>query len=109
MPKTERAGAIGQRIPDAVGTGRPALVRDLETSVLSLAIVRSIAEIARSIDKQTIAEFVENETVRLRLAQLGVDFGQGYGFDRPVPIEQYFLRPAAAPAPRASHPALPGP
>ena len=70
-------------------------VRDLESSALSLAIVRSIAEIARSIDKRTIAEFVENDAVRLRLAQLGVDFGQGYGIDRPLPIDQYFLRPAA--------------
>ena len=45
--------------------------------------------------------------MRLRLAQLGVDFGQGYGFDRPVPIEQYFLRPAAAPGLRAGPGALP--
>jgi len=71
-------------------------VRDLESSALSLAIVRSIAEIARSIDKRTIAEFVENDAIRDRLAQLGVDFGQGYGIDRPQPIDQYFLRPAAS-------------
>jgi diguanylate cyclase (GGDEF)-like protein len=68
-------------------------VRDIESSALSLSIVRSIAEIARSIDKQTIAEFVENDDVRLRLTQLGVDYGQGYGIDRPQPIDQYFLRP----------------
>jgi EAL domain-containing protein (putative c-di-GMP-specific phosphodiesterase class I) len=72
------------------------VVRDLECSALSLAIVRSIAEIARSIDKRTIAEFVENDAIRDRLAQLGVDFGQGYGIDRPQPIDQYFLRPAAS-------------
>ena len=71
-------------------------VRDLESSALSLSIVRSIAQIARSIDKQTIAEFVENDALRLRLTQLGVDYGQGYGIDRPMPIEQYFLRPQAS-------------
>jgi diguanylate cyclase (GGDEF)-like protein len=70
-------------------------VRDLESSALSLAIVRSIAEIARSIDKRTIAEFVEDDAIRERLKQLGVDFGQGYGIDRPQPIDQYFLRPVA--------------
>lgn len=70
-------------------------IRDLESSALSLAIVRSIAEIARSIDKRTIAEFVEDDAIRERLAQLGVDFGQGYAIDRPQPIEQFFLRPAA--------------
>lgn len=69
-------------------------VKDLESSPLSLSIVRSISNIARSIDKLTIAEFVEDDAVRLRLSQLGVDFGQGYGFDRPCPIDRYFLRPA---------------
>jgi diguanylate cyclase (GGDEF)-like protein len=71
-------------------------VRDLESSALSLSIVRSIAQIARSIDKQTIAEFVENDALRLRLSQLGVDYGQGYGIDRPMPIDQYFLKPQAS-------------
>lgn len=71
-------------------------VRDLESSALSLSIVRAIAQIARSIDKQTIAEFVENDALRLRLSQLGVDYGQGYGIDRPMPIDQYFLRPQAS-------------
>lgn len=82
-------------------------VRDIESSALSLSIVRSIAEIARSIDKHTIAEFVETDAIRLRLAQLGVDFGQGYGIDRPQPIDQYFLRPAAGAgryAPVSNHP-----
>jgi EAL domain-containing protein (putative c-di-GMP-specific phosphodiesterase class I) len=75
-------------------------VRDLESSALSLSIVRSIAEIARSIDKRTIAEFVENDGVRERLARLGVDYGQGYGIDRPQPIDQFFLRPVALAARR---------
>lgn len=82
-------------------------VRDIESSALSLSIVRSIAEIARSIDKHTIAEFVETDAIRLRLAQLGVDFGQGYGIDRPQPIDQYFLRPPAGAgryAPVSNHP-----
>ena len=74
--------------------------RDIETSGLSMSIVRSIAEIARGLDKRTVAEFVENDAIRLRLAQLGVDFGQGYGIDRPVPIEQYFHRPAPVVVPR---------
>mgnify|MGYP001272771336 CR=1 FL=1 len=68
-------------------------VRDLESSALSLSIVRSIAEIARSIDKRTIAEFVETDAIRLRLVQLGVDFGQGYGIDHPQPIASYFFTP----------------
>lgn len=75
-------------------------IRDLESSALSLSIVRSIAEIARSIDKHTIAEFVENDVIRERLTALGVDYGQGYGIDRPQPIDQFFLRPVALAARR---------
>jgi len=41
-----------------------------------------------------VAEFVENDAVRRRLAQLGVDYGQGFGIDPPRPIEQLFHRPA---------------
>jgi diguanylate cyclase (GGDEF)-like protein len=68
--------------------------RDIEHSVLSVSIVRAITEIARILDKRTIAEFVENDAIRRRLTQLGVDYGQGYGIDHPRPIEQFFHRPA---------------
>jgi len=69
-------------------------IRDIETSALSVSIVRAITEIASTLDKRTVAEFVENDAVRRRLAQLGVDYGQGYGIDHPRPIEQFFHRPA---------------
>ena len=68
--------------------------RDIEHSPLSVSIVRAITEIARTLEKRTVAEFVENDAIRRRLAQLGVDYGQGYGIDRPRPIEQFFHRPA---------------
>jgi EAL domain-containing protein (putative c-di-GMP-specific phosphodiesterase class I) len=35
---------------------------------------------------KTIAEFVENDAIRQRLQEMGVDFAQGYGIGRPVPI-----------------------
>lgn len=66
-------------------------VRDVATSTLSYAIVRSIADIGRVMRKQTIAECAENESVRQRLGDLGVDFAQGYAISRPEPIERYFV------------------
>jgi EAL domain-containing protein (putative c-di-GMP-specific phosphodiesterase class I) len=69
-------------------------VRDIETSKLALAVVRSIADIGRVMEKETIAECAENEAVRQRLIDLGVDYAQGYAVDEPMPIENYFL-PAA--------------
>ena len=37
--------------------------------------------------KQTIAEFVENEAILVKLREIGVDYAQGYGIARPRPIE----------------------
>ncbi len=77
-------------------------VRELDTSPLSLSIVRAIADIARGINKRTVAEFVENEAIRARLCELGVDYAQGYVIDQPTPIDQYFSAPP--PAQRSSLP-----
>lgn len=65
-------------------------VRDVATSTLSYAIVRSIADIGRVMRKQTIAECAESESVRQCLGDLGVDFAQGYAISEPEPIERYF-------------------
>lgn len=67
-------------------------VRRITDSELSLSIVKAIAEIARSIRKQSIAESVEDDTIRSRLQALGVDHGQGFAIDRPMPIDDYFAQ-----------------
>ncbi len=68
-------------------------VRELDSSPLSLSIVRAIADIARGINKRTVAEFVESEAISERLLELGVDYAQGYVIDQPTPIDQYFASP----------------
>jgi diguanylate cyclase (GGDEF)-like protein len=70
-------------------------VRDLESSSLSMAVIRSITDIAHVLDKKTIAEHTENDAIFAHLRELGVDYGQGYGIHRPEPIEAYFAREAA--------------
>ena len=62
-------------------------VRDMATDPLDLAMVRSINDIAHLMDKQTIAEFVETESVLVLLRSLGVDHAQGYFIGRPMPID----------------------
>jgi len=69
-------------------------VRDLETSPLSMAVIRSITDIAHVLDKQTIAEHTENESILASLRELGVDYAQGYGIHRPEPLTDYFTHPA---------------
>jgi diguanylate cyclase (GGDEF)-like protein len=65
-------------------------VRDLETSDLSNAVIRSITDIAQVLNKTTIAEHCETEPMRKKLHELGVDYAQGYGIHRPQPIAEYF-------------------
>ena len=47
---------------------------------------RDIVDDIMLMGKQTIAEFVETESVLVLLRSLGVDHAQGYFVGRPVPI-----------------------
>ncbi len=61
-------------------------VKDILVDPIDHAMVKCINEIGHVMGKRTIAEFVENDAVRERLAALGVDYVQGYGVGRPVPF-----------------------
>ena len=65
-------------------------VRDLESSPLSMAVIRSITDIAHVLRKRTIAEHTESEAVCDALRTLGVDYAQGYAIAAPVPMRDYF-------------------
>ena len=60
---------------------------DLLTDVRSESLVRGVAQLARSMGIQTVAECVESETVRQRLLEIGVDRAQGFLYGQPVPLE----------------------
>ncbi len=53
---------------------------------ISLAMVKSINEIGQLMGKKTIAEFVESKIVLETMQALGVDYAQGYYFNRPEPL-----------------------
>jgi EAL domain-containing protein (putative c-di-GMP-specific phosphodiesterase class I) len=48
---------------------------------------------------KTVAEFVEDDTTRARLQDIGVDYVQGYGIGKPEPfagrLRELFLSSAA--------------
>jgi diguanylate cyclase (GGDEF)-like protein len=50
------------------------------------AIVESINRVGHVAGLRTIAEWVESEAIRRRLTELGVDYGQGFGIEPPVPV-----------------------
>ncbi|MGH8198193.1 MAG: putative bifunctional diguanylate cyclase/phosphodiesterase [Steroidobacteraceae bacterium] len=65
-----------------------AFVRDAGTNQRTESMVRAIAQLARTMGMETVAEYVETDDLRTRMASLGVDFGQGFAIGRPVPIDE---------------------
>ena len=47
------------------------------------AVVKSICEIGQFMGKKVIAEFVESDEILEILRKIGVNYGQGYGIERP--------------------------
>jgi EAL domain-containing protein (putative c-di-GMP-specific phosphodiesterase class I) len=62
-------------------------VRNINSSSVDQAMVRAMNEIAHSLDKTTVAEFVENEQHFKTLSIIGVDYAQGYHLGKPVLID----------------------
>ena len=58
-------------------------VRDVASDSKDRSIVEAISQVGRSMGIRTIAEFVEDEKTIAILKELGVDYGQGYGIERP--------------------------
>ncbi len=67
-----------------------AFVRDIVDDPIDRAMVTSINDIGHVMGKQTIAEFVENKAILNILAEIKVDFAQGYYLGRPAPITDLF-------------------
>jgi diguanylate cyclase (GGDEF)-like protein len=63
-------------------------VRDILTDRNSKATVRAIVELARGLAIQTVAEYVENEAIRVEVRKLGVDYAQGYHVGKPEPLDE---------------------
>jgi diguanylate cyclase (GGDEF)-like protein len=61
-------------------------IEGLDQDRVKLEFVRSILDVARSIQCQVIAEGVERLEEHLLLNQLGLDLQQGYYFGRPNPL-----------------------
>ncbi|HEY8507716.1 MAG TPA: bifunctional diguanylate cyclase/phosphodiesterase [Steroidobacteraceae bacterium] len=64
-----------------------AFVRDLLGNPRSESLVRGIAQLGRGMGFETVAECVETQDVRDRLAELGIDCAQGFLFGRPQPLD----------------------
>ena len=63
-------------------------VKDIISDPIDNAMVKSINDIGHVLGLTTIAEYVEDEEILLRLKELGVDEAQGYHIAKPQPLDQ---------------------
>jgi len=61
-------------------------VRDVLKDARAESMVRAIAQLARSMSITTVAEYIETEAISARIAELGVDYGQGFAIGKPIPL-----------------------
>jgi diguanylate cyclase (GGDEF)-like protein len=93
-----------QSLPVSIVKIDGAFVRELGESRASTSMVTAIVQVARVMRLKTVAEYVENELIRSRLAALGVDFAQGYHIGRPQPLDDLLATLPALPLPSADLP-----
>jgi len=106
----EQAHALGVRIAlDDFGAGASSFgyLKNLSVDYLKIdgqfikgliedplddAAVRCFVDVARVVNVQTVAEFVDRQDVLDRIKELGIDYGQGYLLHEPEPLDQILRR-----------------
>ncbi len=63
-------------------------VRDIVTDRNSLATVKAIVELAKTLSMETVAEYVESDAILAVVRKLGVDFAQGFAIGKPQPLDK---------------------
>lgn len=61
-------------------------VKDMLDDPIDHAMVKAINNIGHVMGIKTIAEYAENRQILEELERMGVDFAQGFGIEKPVPI-----------------------
>ena len=67
-------------------------VRDSLNNTRSESMIKAIAQLAKVMCMETIAEYVETDQLRARMADLGVDYGQGFAMGKAQPLEDLLAR-----------------
>ena len=61
-------------------------VKKIADDEVARVMVEAINSIGHTMNLKTIAEFVENEKISDLLKDMGVDYAQGYYYDKPSPM-----------------------
>lgn len=66
------------------------LVRGAMTNPRTESVLRAVAQLASTMGIETVAERVETAEVYTKLADIGLDYAQGFHFDQPQPLARLF-------------------
>ncbi len=62
-------------------------IRDITDNRISESMVAAITQVAKVMELDTVAEYVEHDKARKLVTDLGVDFAQGHAIGKPQPLE----------------------
>ncbi len=63
-------------------------IRDITDNRISESMVAAITQVAKVMELETVAEYVENNETKDLITKLGVDFAQGFAVGKPVVFEE---------------------
>ena len=64
------------------------LIQDIATDSTDTAMVRAIEQLSASLGLKSIAEWISNSEVDQMVTSLGIDYGQGFLYGKPIPIDR---------------------
>ncbi|HLF10432.1 MAG TPA: EAL domain-containing protein, partial [Gammaproteobacteria bacterium] len=64
-------------------------VKGIIDDPVSESMVLAITQVGHAMGLKIIAEYVENTPIQRRLKKLGVDYGQGYAIEHPIPLREH--------------------
>lgn len=64
-------------------------IRNMVEDDIDLAMVKSIQQVAKTMNIETVAEFVENDEILSALNEIGIGYSQGYLVHKPQPLKAF--------------------
>ena len=63
-------------------------IRDITDNRISESMVAAITQVAKVMELETVAEYVESKETKKLISELGVDFAQGHAVGKPIALDQ---------------------
>jgi diguanylate cyclase (GGDEF)-like protein len=77
-------------------------IKDIAENRISESMVAAITQVAKVMQLETVAEYVESEQIKTFVTRLGVDYAQGHAIGKPAPLDQLLEGLVRAKDPSAS-------